>query len=271
MKLKHLCLAVLCATLVTSCAKSPTGRSTLKLFSTAQMNNMGEQAFTSLKEAQKTQATPQQNDYVSCVAEHIVKQVPKTTFPGEWEVVVFDDEQINAFALPGGKIGVYTGLLDIAETQGQLAAVIGHEVGHVIAEHGNERMSQNTLVGIGMEVTNQVLSNKQVSYNKEIMSAIGLGVQVGLTLPFSRTHESEADIIGLDLMAKAGFNPRESITLWQNMDKANDGGRPLEFLSTHPAPATRISQLEKNMGNANVIYRLAKERPQCAADNPQRP
>lgn len=270
MKIKNLCIATVLALTITSCAKSPTGRSTIKLFSSEQMNNMGEQAFTSLKEEQKTQAPELQNAYVSCVAEHIVSQVPKSTFSGEWEVVVFDDDQINAFALPGGKIGVYTGLLNVAENQHQLAAVIGHEVGHVIAEHGNERMSQNTLVGIGMEVTSGVLDSKSVGYSKEIMSAIGLGVQVGFTLPFSRTHESEADLIGLDLMAKAGFNPAQSVKLWENMDKASGGERPLEFLSTHPAPNTRIQQLEKNMTNANVLYRMSATKPKCSPEDSAR-
>lgn len=249
--------------LVFSCAKSPTGRSTIKLYSSNQLDQMGVQAFDSLKTKTKVSQKAMQNLYVNCVANQVIEQVPKTTFPGEWEVIVFEDEQVNAFALPGGKIGIYTGILNVAQNQHQLAAIIGHEVGHVIAEHGNERMSQNTLVGIGMEVTNQVLSTNKVGYSKEIMSAIGLGVQVGVQLPFSRTHESEADIIGLDLMAKAGFKPEESIMLWQNMEKAAGDNRPTEFLSTHPAPSTRIRQLEANMKNANVLYKLAPEKARC--------
>lgn len=263
MSLKKIVIILALSTLAFSCAKSPTGRNTIKLFSSSQLNEMGAQAFDSLKSETKVSEAPVQNLYVQCVADHITAQVPRETFAGEWEVVVFDNEQINAFALPGGKIGVYTGILKVAENQHQLAAIIGHEVAHVIAEHGNERMSQSTLVGVGMEVTNQVLANNQVGYNQEIMAAIGLGVQVGLQLPFSRTHESEADSIGLDLMAKAGFKPRESIKLWENMDKASGGNRPLEFLSTHPAPDTRIRQLEKNMANAEVLYRLAPEKASC--------
>ncbi|XOV78993.1 MAG: M48 family metallopeptidase [Aestuariibacter sp.] len=259
-------LVVLSCLILVSCAKSPTGRNTIKLFSTEQLNEMGEQAFTSLKEQSSVSTKAVQNDYVQCVAENIIAQVPKKTFPGEWEIVVFDDEQINAFALPGGKIGVYTGLLKVAENQHQLAAVIGHEVAHVIAEHGNERMSSSTIVGLGMEVTNQVLGANKVSHNKDIMAAIGLGVQVGFQLPFSRTHESEADIIGLDLMAKAGFDPKQSVNLWQNMDKASSGERPLEFISTHPAPDTRIKQLQKNMSNATVLYRTAPVKPKCESN-----
>lgn len=256
-------LLILTCLLVASCAKSPTGRNTIKLFSTSQLNEMGSQAFTSLKEESTISTKAIQNDYVQCVANNIIAQVPKKTFPGEWEVVVFEDEQINAFALPGGKIGVYTGLLKVAENQHQLAAVIGHEVGHVIAEHGNERMSSNTIVGVGLEVTSQVLGAQQVAHNQQIMAAIGLGVQVGFQLPFSRTHESEADVIGLDLMAKAGFDPRQSVNLWENMDKASGGNSNLEFLSTHPSPTSRIKQLENNMNNANVLYRTAKVKPDC--------
>lgn len=257
-------LTVICAAMLTmSCAKSPTGRTQIKLYSASQINSMGEQAFASLKEDATISSKEVQNDYVSCVAEHIIAQVPKTTFSGEWEVVVFDDPQVNAFALPGGKIGVYTGLLEVAKTQHQLAAVIGHEVGHVIAEHGNERMSSNTLVDLGLEMADAVLAGNQVAHNTEIMSAIGLGVQVGFQLPFSRTHESEADVIGLDLMAKAGFNPKESVELWKNMEEANGESAPMEFLSTHPSPASRIEQLEKNMNNASVLYRLAGVKPKC--------
>lgn len=249
--------------LLVSCAKSPTGRNQLKLFPSGQMNEMGRQAFDSIKKEAKTSSKRTQNTYVNCVARHITAQVPKSVFPGEWEVVVFDDDQVNAFALPGGKIGVYTGLLKVAENQHQLAAVIGHEVGHVLAEHGNERMSSGTLINLGMQVTNQILNTNQVGNSKEIMSAIGLGLQVGVQLPFSRTHESEADIIGLDLMAKAGFKPQESVELWKNMDKASGGQRQLEFLSTHPAPSTRITQLQQNIPQVMPYYNAVKVKPNC--------
>ncbi|MCY7296112.1 M48 family metallopeptidase [Alteromonas sp. a30] len=249
--------------LVTSCAKSPTGRNQFKFYGAAQMDEMGRQAFDSIKKESKTLPNSRESKYVNCVARHITPQVPKHVFSGEWEVVVFDDEQINAFALPGGKIGVYTGLLNVATTQDQLAAVIGHEVGHVIAEHGNERMSSGTLINLGMQVTSQILDTQQVGSSKEIMSAIGVGLQVGVQLPFSRTHETEADLIGLDLMAKAGFNPQASVTLWQNMEKASGGNAPLEFLSTHPAPTTRIEQLKANMKPALQHYNSTRNRPQC--------
>ena len=203
------------------------------------------------------------SSYVECVANAITAQVPASVFNGQWEVVVFDDEQVNAFALPGGKIGVYTGLLKVAENQHQLAAVIGHEVGHVIAEHGNERMSQSTLINVGSQAVGQVLAANEVPQSGPIMAAIGLGVQVGVQLPFSRTHESEADVIGLQLMAKSGFDPRQSVNLWQNMDAASSGDRPMELLSTHPAPQTRIDNLQANMPDAYADYQATAYRPNC--------
>ncbi len=176
---------------------------------------------------------------------------------------MFDDEQVNAFALPGGKIGVYTGLLNVAQNQHQLATVIGHEVAHVIADHGNERMSQSTLINMGSQAVGQVLAANEVPQTGAIMAAIGLGAQVGVQLPFSRTHESEADLLGLELMAKSGFDPRQSVNLWQNMAAASEGPRPPELLSTHPSPDSRIQSLQANMRPAMAAYEKANYRPDC--------
>ena len=256
-------IAVSLTLLVTSCATSPTGRNQVLLFSDDQLAQMGEQAFTSMKEELKVSQKRVQNSYVECVADSLTPLVPDTVYGGQWEVVVFDDEQVNAFALPGGKIGVYTGLLDVAKNQNQLAAVIGHEIGHVIAHHGNERMSQSTLVNMGSQAAAQILAANEVPQTGAIMAAIGLGVQVGVQLPFSRSHESEADLIGLSLMAQAGFNPQESVNLWQNMAAASEGQRPPELLSTHPSPDTRIANLQSNMSGALADYQKAPNRPDC--------
>ena len=161
MKLKFTASAVMAAALtLTACATSPTGRNQVLLYSESQLAQMGDQAFTGMKEELKISNKAVQNSYVECVANAITAQVPASVFNGQWEVVVFDDEQVNAFALPGGKIGVYTGLLKVAENQHQLAAVIGHEVGHVIAEHGNERMSQSTLINVGSQAVGQADEQK---------------------------------------------------------------------------------------------------------------
>ncbi len=233
------------------------------LYSDSQLSEMGAQAFSGMKDSVKVSQQPIENRYVQCVANHITAQVSKDVFSGQWEVVVFDDEQVNAFALPGGKIGVYTGLLKVATNQHQLAAVIGHEVGHVIAHHGNERMSQSTLINIGAQAVSQIMAANEVSNSGPIMAAIGLGVQVGIQLPFSRTHESEADEIGLSLMAKAGFQPAEAIELWKNMEKASGGQRQPELLSTHPAPQTRIADLTALLPNAQAIHKTSSTRPTC--------
>jgi len=224
---------------------------------------MGSQAFDSMKTEQQVSSTKVHNEFVTCVASYITKHVPAAVFSGQWELVVFDDNQINAFALPGGKIGVYTGILDVTENQHQLAAIIGHEVGHVIAEHGNERMSNSALIGIGMQATNVLLQTNEIASSNMIMAAIGMGVQVGVQLPFSRTHETEADLIGLELMARAGFTPSESVNLWENMDKASGGKRQAEFLSTHPLPTSRIDVLQQNMAAAQFLADQATDKPNC--------
>ena len=248
--------------IISACVTSPTGRNQLLLFSDSQLAVSGEQAFTSMKAKQKIATTEGINEYVLCIANAITAQTNYLP-QDQWEVVIFEDDNVNAFALPGGKIGVYTGLLAVAENQHQVAAVIGHEVGHVMAQHGNERMSQNTLIGIGSQAVAQILVNNEVAETPVIMGALGLGLQVGVALPYSRTHESEADLIGLDLMARAGFDPRQSVNLWVNMAGANDKELPPEFLSTHPLPSTRIDMLNNNMSKAMALYNLSPTKPQC--------
>jgi predicted Zn-dependent protease len=233
--------------LLAACATSPTGRKQMLLLPESKLAQMGEQSFDELK-----RKTPQSRDqktinYVNCVMNPILDLVGRVDGVRSWEIVVFQDAQANAFALPGGKIGVYTGLLSVAETPDQLAAVMGHEVGHVISKHGNERVSEAFALQSGMELLNLALSNKSGKDYGLLMAAIGVGAQFGVVLPHSRAHESEADIIGLDLMARAGFRPEASVDLWRNMGKASGGRQPPEFASTHPANETRIKQLQANM------------------------
>lgn len=246
---------VCAATLVAACATSPTGRKQLILYPDAQLEAMGEQAFAGMKSGLTISNQRTENELVQCIAREITAQVPQSVFAGEWEVVIFADQQVNAFALPGGKIGVYTGLLNVAKNQDQIASVIGHEVGHVIAKHGNERMSNSAVVGVGQQAVGQILAANEVAQSQTIMQALGVGLQLG-TLKYSRDHESEADLIGLDLMAKAGFNPKGAVDLWQNM-AAQGGERPPEFMSTHPSEGTRIDQLNRNMKAANAIYKAS--------------
>ncbi|MGF1773217.1 M48 family metallopeptidase [Vibrio maritimus] len=236
------CCSAAVTVAIAACSSSPTGRSQIILFSDAQMSDLGAQSFEQMKKELKISNNKRVNEYVQCVAKAITDHVPPQPDFSQWEVVVFDSEQVNAFALPGGKIGVYTGLLDVAVNQDQLATVIGHEVAHVLADHSNERLSQSQLANAGLQVTSVALGGSQ--YKDVTMAALGVGVQYGVILPYGRTQESEADIVGLELMAKSGFDPFQSVELWKNMAKASGGNQPPELLSTHPSHDTRISDLK---------------------------
>jgi predicted Zn-dependent protease len=246
--------------LLTACSTSPTGRSQLSLVSDSQMDKMGTQAFDEMKTKQKVDTGANVNAYVKCVANSITAVLPEKR---NWEVVVFDDEQANAFALPGGKIGVYTGILKVAKTPDQLAAVLGHEVGHVLASHGKERVSEQMATQGGLSLIGAIMGNQSDTRRSILMGALGLGAQYGVALPHSRRQESEADAIGLDLMAEAGFDPHQSVELWKNMAAASGGKAPPEFASTHPSNQSRISGLEKGMGKAMEIYGRARNHPVC--------
>ena len=248
-------------TALVACATSPLGRSQLQLFPESQMAEMGVAAFQDMKQQQPLETSSQTNGYVSCVARAIIAELPEQR---TWEVQVFKDDSANAFALPGGKIGVHTGLLDIAEYPDQPATVIGHEVAHVLASHANERVSTSYVASTGLQLA-QVAAGEPTAAKQQLFGLLGLGAQVGVLLPFSRTQESEADLLGLDLMAKAGFDPRASIPLWENMSQAG-GGKPPEFLSTHPSHTTRIGDLSKRLQTAMPLYEQAKragKRPGC--------
>ncbi|WP_125716390.1 M48 family metallopeptidase [Pseudoalteromonas rubra] len=254
---KKIMAAVAIAVTLMGCKTSPTGRTQIALYSEQKMDEMGTASFEQMKQEQTIEQNAKTNRYVQCVADALIAQLPVQYAQQQWEVVVFKEPSANAFALPGGKIGVHTGLLSVAKDQHQLAAVMGHEVGHVIAQHANERVSQNSLLQIGLQAGNVALEMGNVQYRNAIMQGLGLGAQYGVMLPFSRSHESEADVIGLDLMAKAGFNPQGAVELWQNMDKAG-GERPAEFLSTHPSPENRIALLQSKMTQANSKAAEAK-------------
>jgi predicted Zn-dependent protease len=226
-----------------------------------QMDQMGIQAFSKLKQTQPVSRNARYTNFVNCIARPITQIVGG----GAWEVVVFENKELNAFALPGNKIGVYTGLVNMVDNQEQLAAVIGHEIGHVIAKHSNERASNEAAMSQGMGIVSAVVGTPQTAMGQLGMAALGIGAQYGVLLPYSRTQESEADVIGLELMAKAGFNPQQSIRLWQKMSQASQG-QPPEFMSTHPADSTRIEGLSRNMPKALQAYQQAQasgKHPNC--------
>lgn len=238
-----------------ACTTSPLGRQQLVLFPEADMQQMGVTAFQEMRQQLPQATDPAVTRYVRCVVDAVLAVTPGANGQA-WEVQVFRDDSANAFALPGGKIGVHTGLLDVAETQDQLAAVIGHEIAHVLAKHSNERFSQQALVSTGLQAA-QILGGTPTPAKQQLMGLLGLGAQVGILLPYSRTQESESDLLGLDLMAAAGFDPRASIALWRNMAKAGNGAPP-EFLSTHPSGTTRMEALQARMPQALEIYEQAR-------------
>jgi predicted Zn-dependent protease len=257
-----------------ACATTPTGRRQLLLVPDSQMDALGQEAFEQIKQQENLSNDPAVNRYVQCVADALTSRV-EGDGDVEWQVVVFaNDEMVNAFALPGGRIGVYTGLLRTAKTPAQLAAVVGHEIAHVLARHSGERVSQEIALGMGLEVLGAAMGNPQT--RAAVMGALGVGAQVGVLLPYSRKHEAEADEIGQLLMADAGFDPRESVTLWENMAKAA-GESPPEFLSTHPTNESRIKHLQDHLNEAQGIYREARQEgrtPNCKRPAPtvaQRP
>ncbi len=255
MKVKlAICLAII---VLTGCAKSSTGRSQLMMMSESDLNKMGSASFEEMKTKEKISQSPEVNRYVQCVASAITKNVPKSAHDGAWEVVVFDSEQVNAFALPGGKIGVYTGILKVAENQDQLGAIIGHEVAHVIEGHSNERLSSNQASQMGLSLVNVLLESQNIESRNMMMAGLGLGVQYGVLMPYGRSHESEADIVGQNLMAKSGFDPQGSVKLWQNMAKLSNGAPP-EFMSTHPSNATRIKQLTAHLPKSMPLFKQTK-------------
>jgi len=248
-------LFITCLTLcaISACSTSSTGRNQVALYSDSELNTMGESSFEQMKKDIPISGNKSVNNFVNCVANAITKHVPKSAHEGDWEVVVFDSAQVNAFALPGGKIGVYTGILNVTEDQHQLAAIIGHEVGHVVESHSNERLSANKISDVGMMVANLALGASEVENKNLWMAGLGAGVQYGLIMPYSRSHESEADVIGQELMARAGFEPKASVKLWQNMSKLSKNSPP-EFMSTHPANDTRIKQLTQHLSVSSPLY-----------------
>lgn len=225
-----------------ACTTSPTGRSQLNLFSGSALSSMGADAFAQIKEEEKVSTDRELNAYAQCVANAIIEILPERYANNNWEVVVFESDTINAFALPGGYIGFYTGMLRVAENEHQLAAVMGHEIGHVMADHSSERLSTNLLIGSVLIGADIALSDRSSQQRGMIMAGLGITSQIAVALPYSRIHESEADAIGLELMAKAGFQPQEAPKLWENMAAESDGSPP-ELLSTHPSPSSRIRDL----------------------------
>lgn len=244
--------------LIAACATVPyTERRQLSFVGGGQLASMGEEAYA---EVQKTNPPTTNREYQTMIEEVGKRIAAAANQPDfKWEFKVLQGKEVNAFCLPGGKVAFFEPIIPICKDATGVAVVMGHEVAHAIANHGGERMSQ----GLGTALAGEVLSvglNKTTPENKaRAMQLFGIGANVGFILPFSRKHESEADKIGLILMAKAGYDPRAAVGFWERMDAgAGEGGRPPEFLSTHPSGATRISQIKKWLPEAMTYYESGK-------------
>lgn len=268
--MKRLLLALTLMSLLGACATttSPTGRrQVIGGVSQAELDQLGAQAFAETKQKEKLSTDGRQTGYVQCVVNALVAQLPAQYQHVRWETGVFVDAEPNAFALPGGKVGVNTGIFSVAKNQDQLAAVIGHEIGHVIARHHEERITRQMGAQTGLSVVGALAG---AAYGNSAASAVnqfgGMGAQTLFLLPGSRAQESEADIVGQRLMAEAGFDPAQAVDLWQNMMAAS-GGRSPQWLSTHPDPTNRINELRRDAPALQGVYqqaRAAGRRPRCS-------
>ena len=266
--MKRLLLAASLATLLVACATttSPTGRTQhVGAVSSDQLNALGMQAFNEAKSKTPQSTDSRQTAYVRCVVNTITRELPPE-WHYNWESALFVDNSPNAFALPGGKVGVHTGILTVARNQDQLAAVIAHEIGHVVSRHHDERITRQLGAQAGLGIVGAIVGS---AYGQGAASATnqlgGAAVQAAFLLPNSRVQESEADVVGQQLMARAGFDPRQAVNLWQNMIAASES-RPPQWLSTHPNPEARIQELSNRAGALVPVYQQARANgrvPKC--------
>jgi predicted Zn-dependent protease len=246
--------------LVTACKSVPgTGRSQFNVMSLDMESSMGEQAYDEIKASSKLVTSGKDHEMVQRVGQRIAeaaKQMyPKPAAEFDWEIILIDEPQtVNAWCMPGGKMAVYTGLLPITQDEHSLAIVVGHEVGHAVARHGGERMSQDIVFQTAVQAAAMGTGKMDPGERDALMQAlVGVGTY-GVMLPFSRSHESEADELGLYLAAGGGYDPRAALGLWDRMAAASKGDKPPEFLSTHPSESTRKEHLQELMPKALKIY-----------------
>lgn len=249
---KYLCLALAGAALC-GCSSVPyTNRHQFNIISNSDENKMGLQAYQDVLATEKLSSDAKAAAMVERIGRRIAAAAEQPDF--DWQFKLIDaTATVNAFCLPGGRVAVYSGILPVTETEEGLAVVMSHEVAHALAHHGAERMSQGELVNLGGAALQAGLAKKDPAVQNQVMGAFGLGASVGVLLPFSRSHEAEADHIGLILMAKAGYDPRAAVPFWQRMDKIG-GQKPPEFLSTHPSDSTRIKKIQQELPEALKYY-----------------
>jgi len=254
---------ILLALTVYYCSTVPiTGRSQLNLISSNEMNAMALQQYGDFLKENKLSTNQQETAMVKRVGVNIQKAVEKyfadhnlsNQLDGyQWEFNLVESPEVNAWCMPGGKVVVYTGILPITKDETGLAVVMGHEIAHAVAQHGNERMSQGLLQQLGGVALSVAIKDEPTTTQNIFMTAYGVGTTVGVMLPFSRTQESEADRLGLIFMAMAGYNPNAAVDFWTRM-AAQGGSKPPEFLSTHPSDETRIAEIKKELPEALQYY-----------------
>jgi len=270
MKMKLSILSIAMTMLVVACSRNAiTGRNQLSLVSETEIQNMAQSQYRQFLSESKVVSASQSRDAEmvkrvgSRIANAVTSYYKQKGLANElsgykWEYNLVNNNDVNAWCMPGGKIVVYTGLLPITQNEAALAVVVGHEVAHAIAKHGSERMSQGLIQQLGGAALSVALSSKPQQTQALFMQAYGVGSAVGFTLPHSRNQEYEADQLGLIYAALAGYNPREAIPLWQRMQAAGGGNKPPEFLSTHPAEGNRIERLQEQMPEALKYYKPIK-------------
>ena len=265
MKKRILLILLLAISIFTnSCSTVPvTGRNQLNIIPSSELMSMSFQQYTDFLKSNKLSSDTKNVALIKNVGAKIQKAVEKYFAEQKmsnqldgyaWEFNLVESDQVNAWCMPGGKVVFYTAILPICQDESGIATVMGHEIAHAIAEHGGERLSQSLLVELGGLGLQAALQSKPQLTQQLAMTAFGIGAQVGVLLPFSRLHESEADHMGLIFMAMAGYNPNNAVSFWQRM-AAQGGGAPPEFLSTHPSNETRINDLKKLVPKAMQYYK----------------
>ncbi len=256
---------ILSLVIINSCSTVPiTGRKQLDLIPDNEMLSMSFQQYDQFLKSNKESTNQKEIAIVKKVGERISNAV-ESYFAGrnlssqlngyKWEFHLIDGKEANAWCMPGGKVVVYNGILPITKTEAGLAVVLGHEIAHAVAKHGNERMSQALITQLGGVALSEALKNKPVLTQNLFMAAFGIGTQVGILLPYSRLQESEADHLGLIFMAMAGYDPHEALAFWQRMMSAQKGQLPPEFLSDHPSDAARIEAIKKELPEVMKYYK----------------
>jgi predicted Zn-dependent protease len=263
--IRNISAVLVVSILVIACSTvAITGRKQLNIIPNSQILSMSFSQYDQFMNENKLSRDQQKTAMIKRVGSRIQKSVEQYFAQNnmsaelngfQWEFNLIESDQVNAWCMPGGKVVFYTGILPICEDETGVAVVMGHEIAHAVAEHGSERMSQGLITQLGGMALDKALENEPDLTRSLALTAFGLGSQVGVLLPFSRLHESEADHLGLIFMAMAGYNPNAAVDFWGRMAKLKGGQAPPEFLSTHPSDQTRINDLKKKMPEAMKHYR----------------